>query len=283
MGNEDGPTMLPELCVVSYQVCNTETMTEGQYEQMEDLAKVDQSLTTSMEEMKRGALHPRKKTSAGASETHELPISGGLHPVREESDERVSSNGPSDNIRVENRDQTMMAQYKYKKRPKWHSGWMSQEQMKLGVRPIPVNHGGRGKKKMKPLYNQRYPINTKLNDPHTVRIGGMDVVDWRPSKASRFDIVVTETPEDRQIEDYLAIPRGQEEDIESSETEDYESIPREDEEDEENSETEDYLAIPREDEEDIESSETEDYEFVPRNDHGPGGDHAVRKNRYLRR
>merc|ERR1712146_528185 len=70
-----------------------------------------------------------------------------------------------------------------------------------------------------------------------------DVVDWRPSKASRFDIVVTETPEDRQIEDYLAIPRGQEEDIESS--------------------------------------ETEDYEFVPRNVHGPGGDHAVRKNRYL--
>merc|ERR1712146_755127 len=124
-----------------------------------------------------------------------------------------------------------------------HSGWMSQEQMKLGVRPIPVNHGGRGKKKMKPLYNQRYPINTKLNDPHTVRMGGMDVVDWRPSKASRFDVVVTETPEDRQTEDYLAIPRGQEEDIESS--------------------------------------ETEDYEFVPRNDHGPGGDHAVRKNRYL--
>jgi hypothetical protein len=260
--NEDGPTMLPELCVVSYQVCNTETMTEGQYEQMEDLAKVDQSLTTSMEEMKRGALHPRKKTSAGASETHELPISGGLHPVREESDERVSSNGPSDNIRVENRDQTMMAQYKYKKRPKWHSGWMSQEQIKLGVHPIPVNHGG--KKKMKPLYNQRYPINSKLNDPHTVRIGGMDVVEWMPSKASRFDVAIVDRPEDTQTEDYLAIPR-------------------EEEEDEQNSETEDYLALPREDEENIENSETEDYEFVPRNDHGPGGDHAVRKTRYLRR
>merc|ERR1712054_713240 len=154
--------------------------------------------------------------------------------------------------------------------------------------------------KMKPLYNQRYPINTKLNDPHTVRMGGMDVVHWMPSKASRFDVVVTETPEDRQTEDYLAIPRGQEEDVENSETEDYLAIPREDEEDEENSETEDYLAIPRgqeediessetEDylaiprgqEEDIESSETEDYEFVPRNDHGPGGDHAVRKTRYL--
>merc|ERR1712054_719601 len=78
---------------------------------------------------------------------------------------------------------------------------------------------------------------------HTVRMGGMDVVHWMPSKASRFDVVVTETPEDRQTEDYLAIPRGQEEDIESS--------------------------------------ETEDYEFVPRNDHGPGGDHAVRKTRYL--
>merc|ERR1711988_600414 len=283
--NEDGPTMLPELCVVSYQVCNTETMTEGQYEQMEDLAKVDQSLTTSMEEMKRGALHPRKKTSAGASETHELPISGGLHPVREESDERVSSNGPSDNIRVENRDQTMMAQYKYKKRPKWHSGWMSQEQMKLGVRPIPVNHGGRNghKKKMKPLYNQRYPINTKFNDPHTVRIGGMDVVEWMPSKASRFDVAIVDRPEDTQTEDYLAIPRGDEENIENSETEDYLAIPREDEEDEQNSETEDYLALPREDEENIENSETEDYEFVPRNDHGPGGDHAVRKTRYLRR
>merc|ERR1712146_817299 len=225
-----------------------------------------------------------------------------------------------------------------------HSGWMSQEQMKLGVRPIPVNHGGRGKKKMKPLYNQRYPINTKLNDPHTVRMGGMDVVHWMPSKASRFDVVVTETPEDRQTEDYefvprndhgpggghavrktrylspenfdvtivdrpedrqtedyLAIPRGDEEDEQNSETEDYLAIPREDEEDEQNSETEDYplpredeedeqnsetedyLALPREDEEDEQNSETEDYEFVPRNDHGPGGDHAVRKTRYLRR
>merc|ERR1712054_344989 len=259
--NEDSPTMLPELCVVSYQVCNTETLTEGQYEQMEGLAKLDQ---ISMEEKNQGSIHPRKKTSAGASETHEFPISGGLHPVREESDERGSSNGPSDPIQVENRDQTMMAQYKYQKRPKWHSGWMSQEQMKLGVRPIPVNHGGRGKKKMKPLYNQRYPINTKLNDPHTVRMGGMDVVHWMPSKASRFDVVVTETPEDRQTEDYLAIPRGQEEDVENSETEDYLAIPREDEEDEENSETEDYLAIPREDEEDEESSETEDYLAIPR-------------------
>merc|ERR1712054_497414 len=98
------------------------------------------------------------------------------------------------------------------------------------------------------------------------RIGGIDVVDWRPSKASRFDIVVVETPENRETEDYLALPREEEED-----------------EDEDNSETEDYLALPREDEEDEENSETEDYEFVPRNDHGPGGDHAVRKTRYLRR
>merc|ERR1712146_858375 len=167
-------------------------------------------------------------------------------------------------IRVGNRDQTIMAQYKYKQRPKWHSGWMSQEQIKLGVHPIPVNHGGQ--KKMKPLYNQKYPINAKLTDPHTVRIGGIDVVDWRPSKASRFDIVVVETPENRETEDYLALPREEEED-----------------EDEDNSETEDYLALPQEDEEDEENSETEDYEFVPRNDHGPGGDHAVRKTRYLRR
>merc|ERR1712146_403950 len=135
-----------------------------------------------------------------------------------------------------------------------------------------------------------YPINTKLNDPHTVRIGGMDVVDWRPSKASRFDIVVTETPEDRQIEDYLAIPRGQEEDIESSETEDYEFVPRNDHgpggdhavrknrylspekfdvtivDRPEDRQTEDYLAIPREDEEDEENSETEDYLAIPRED-----------------
>merc|ERR1712146_342653 len=80
----------------------------------------------------------------------------------------------------------------------------------------------------------------------------------------KFDVTIVDRPEDRQTEDYLAIPR-------------------EDEEDEENSETEDYLAIPRGQEEDIESSEIEDYEFVPRNDHGPGGDHAVRKTRYLRR
>merc|ERR1712113_665268 len=133
---------------------------------------------------------------------------------------------------------------------------MSQEQMKLGVRPIPVNHGGRGKKKMKPLYNQRYPINTKLNDPHTVRIGGMDVVEWMPSKASRFDVAIVDRPEDTQTEDYLAIPRGDEEDEQNSETEDYLAIPREDEEDEQNSETEDYLALPREDEEDEQNSET---------------------------
>merc|ERR1712137_645048 len=246
-------------------------------------------------------------------------MGGGLHPVRRQLDERVSSNGPSDPIRVGNRDETMIAQYKYKKRPKWHSGWMSQEQIKLGVHPIPVNHGG--KKKIKPLYNQRYPINSKLNDPHTVRIGGMDVVDWRPSKASRFDIVIVERPENRETGDYLALPR--EEDEKNSETEDYIplsrekfdvkvvdrpddrqtkdylALPREEEEeeedeDEENSETEDYLALPREkEEEDEENSETEDYlalpretedyEFVPRNDHGPGGDHAVRRTRYLRR
>merc|ERR550537_2155407 len=193
---------------------------------------------------------------------------GGLHPVRRQLDERISSNSESDPMRVGNRDQTMMAQYKYKKRPKWHSGWMSQEQIKLGVHPIPVNHGG--KKKMKPLYNQRYPINSKLNDPHTVRIGGMDVVDWRPSKASRFDITIVDRPENRETEDYLALPREEDEEGEV----------------EENSETEDYLTLPREEDEEDEveeNSETEDYEFVPRNDHGPGGDHAVRRTRYLRR
>jgi len=98
-----------------------------------------------------------------------------------------------------------------------------------------------------------------------------------------FDVTIVDRPEDTQTEDYLAIPRGDEEDEQNSETEDYLAIPREDEEDEQNSETEDYLALPREDEENIENSETEDYEFVPRNDHGPGGDHAVRKTRYLRR
>merc|ERR1712146_847056 len=116
------------------------------------------------------------------------------------------------------------------------SGWMSQEQMKLGVRPIPVNHGGRGKKKTKPLYNQRYPINTKLNDPHTVRIGGMDVVDWRPSKASRFDITIVDRPENRETEEYLALPREEDEEDEDAE----------------NSETEDYLALPREEDEEDE-------------------------------
>merc|ERR1712227_1070175 len=59
----------------------------------------------------------------------------------------------------------------------------------------------------------------------------------------KFDVTIVDRPEDRQTEDYLAIPRGQEEDVENS--------------------------------------ETENYEFVPRNDHGPGGDHAVRKTRYL--
>jgi hypothetical protein len=239
----DAPTMLPELCVVSYQVCNIETMTAGQNEQMEDMAKLDQSLTTSMEEMKRTSRHPRKQTSSETDKTYGLSMLGGLHPVRRQLDERISSNSESDPMRVGNRDQTMMAQYKYKKRPKWHSGWMSQEQIKLGVHPIPVNHGGQ--QKMKPLDNQKYPINAKITDPHTFRIGGIDVVDWRPSKASRFDVVIVERPE--------------------------------------NKETEDYLALPREDEEDAENSGTEDYEFVPRNDHGPGGDHAVRKTRYLRR
>merc|ERR1711901_1236 len=145
---------------------------------------------------------------------------------------------------------------------------------------------------MKPLYNQRYPINSKLNDPHTVRIGGMDVVDWRPSIASRFDVTIVDRPEDKQTEDYLALPREEDEEgevEENSETEDYLTLPREDDEeyeDEENSETEDYLALPREEDEEDEveeNSETEDYEFVPRNDHGPGGDHAVRRTRYLRR
>jgi hypothetical protein len=285
--DKDAPTILPELCVVSYQVCNTETMTEGQNEQMEDMAKLDESLTTSMEEMKRSSIHPRKKISAETGEIDGFPIPGGLHPVRRQLDERVSSNGPSDPIRVGNRDETMMAQYKYKKRPKWHSGWMSQEQIKLGVHPIPVNHGG--KKKMKPLYNQRYPINSKLNDPHTVRIGGMDVVDWRPSKASRFDIVIVERPENRETEDYLALPR--EEDEKNSEAEDYIPLSREKfdvaiVDRPEDKQTEDYLALPREEDEEDEveeNSETEDYEFVPRNDHGPGGDHAVRRTRYLRR
>merc|ERR1712066_359940 len=56
-------------------------------------------------------------------------------------------------------------------------------------------------------------------------------------------------------------------------------------EEEESSETEDYLAIPREEEEEEEeeSSETEDYLAIPRGDLGPGGDHAVRKKtRFLR-
>merc|ERR1712227_692528 len=243
--DKDAPTVLPELCVVSYQVCNTETMTEGQNEQMEDMNKLDESLTTSTEERKRSSIHPRKKISADTGEIDGFPIPGGLHPVRRQLDERVSSNGPSDPIRVGNRDETMIAQYKYKKRPKWHSGWMSQEQIKLGVHPIPVNHGG--KKKMKPLYNQRYPINSKLNDPLTVRIGGMDVVDWRPSKASRFDITIVDRPENKETEDYLALPREEDEEDEveeNSETEDYLTLPREEDEedeDEENSETEDYL------------------------------------------
>merc|ERR1711912_89474 len=116
-----------------------------------------------------------------------------------------------------------------------------------------------------------------------------------------------EDEENSETEDYLAIPRGQEEDIESSETEDYELVPRNDHgpggdhavrktrylspenfdvtivDRPEDRQTEDYLAIPRGQEEDVENSETENYEFVPRNDHGPGGDHAVRKTRYLRR
>merc|ERR1712054_364933 len=282
-----------------------ETMTEEQKEQMEDMATLDQGLPTSVEEMKRTPMHPRKQTSSETGETYGLSIPGGLHPVRRQLDERVSSNSQSDPIRVGNRDQTIMAQYRYKQRPKWHSGWMSQEQIKLGVHPIPVNHGFQ--KKMKPLYNQKYPINAKLTDPHTVRIGGIDVVDWRPSKASRFDIVVVETPENSETEDYLALPREDEEDEENSETEDYEFVPRNDHgpggdhavrktrylspenfdvtivDRPEDRQTEDYLAIPRGQEEDVENSETENYEFVPRNDHGPGGDHAVRKTRYLRR
>jgi len=142
---------------------------------------------------------------------------------------------------------------------------------------------------MKPLYNQRYPINSKLNDPHTVRIGGMDVVDWRPSKASRFDITIVDRPENRETEDYLALPR--EEDEKNSEAEDYIPLSREKfdvtiVDRPEDKQTEDYLALPREEDEEDEveeNSETEDYEFVPRNDHGPGGDHAVRRTRYLRR
>merc|ERR1712146_78948 len=99
----------------------------------EDMATLDQSLPTSVEEMKRTPMHPRKQTSSETDETYGLSIPGGLHPVRRQLDERVSSNSQSDPIRVGNRDQTIMVQYRYKQRPKWHSGWMSQEQIKLGV------------------------------------------------------------------------------------------------------------------------------------------------------
>merc|ERR1712146_437732 len=120
----------------------------------------------------------------------------------------------------------------------------------------------------------------------------MGVVDYIPLSREKFDVAIVDRPEDKQTEDYLALPREEDEEgevEENSETEDYLTLPREEDEedgDEENSETEDYLALPREEDEEDEveeNSETEDYEFVPRNDHGPGGDHAVRRTRYFRR
>merc|ERR1711988_1777470 len=94
--------------------------------------------------------------------------------------------------------------------------------------------------------------------------------DYIPLSREKFDVAIVDRPEDKQTEDYLALPREEDEEGEV----------------EENSETEDYLALPREEDEEDEveeNSETEDHEFVPRNDHGPGGDHAVRRTRYLRR
>merc|ERR1711918_177911 len=188
-------------------------------------------------------------------------------------------------------------QYRSRKRPKWHyGGWMTPEQIKLGVHPIPVNHGGRNSKKkmnprMNPLFNERYPVNTNFRQMDN-EMDKTDVINWGHAK---FDVVVVDQPGDLETEmalDFpyfsssrLAFPRVEEE--ESSETEDYLAIPRGDLgpggdhavrkktrflrslsptglEEEESSETEDYLAIPREEEEEEESSETEDYLAIPR-------------------
>ena len=284
--DENAPILLQELCIVSYQTCTIDSMNNEQKEQKEDVMRMDQNRLANMEEHKRTNHHPRRtQTSIETGERRGgMYGPGGSHAVRK----------------------VQQDQYRSRKRPKWHyGGWMTPEQIKLGVHPIPVNHGNRNSKKkmnprMNPLFNERYPVNTNFRQMDN-EMDKTDVINWGLAK---FDVVVLDHPgdletemnwyppffyssrlafprveeeESSETEDYLALPREEEE--ESSETEDYLALPREEE--EESSETEDYLALPREEEE--ESSETEDYLALPGEDHGPGGDHAVRKKtRFLR-
>merc|ERR1711916_349732 len=108
------------------------------------------------------------------------------------------------------------------KRPKWHMhSWMVPERIKLGVHPIPVNHGGKkGKMQIKSSYKERYPSNTNFavderypvntNMPvemQSEQTDGIDIINWMPAQASRFDVAIVDRPEYLETDMYLALPR----------------------------------------------------------------------------
>jgi len=265
--DNNAPMALPELCVVSYQTCKIDSMHDEQKEQMEEMMHMDESQVTTMEEKKSPYNHPRKKNTG-----------------KEEKE----------NINMKNT--LMMPQYKSQKRPKWHMhSWMVPERIKLGVHPIPVNHGGKkGKMQIKSSYKERYPSNTNfavderypvntnfavderypVNSDMPVEMqseqtDGIDIINWMPAQASRFDVAIVDRPEYLETDMYLALPR-----ISSSRSAN------------EDLETDMYLALPR-----ISSSrsanphkeEKEKLNIFEGPGLGPGGDRPVgRKTRYLR-
>merc|ERR1712151_1171172 len=96
-----------------------------------------------------------------------------------------------------------------------------------------------------------------------------------------------------ESEDYLALPREEEQNEDANEMEDRETEDRElgpggvhangSAEENMDSGTEDYLALPRGEEEEENEMDTESEEYThPRGELGPGGEHANRKRRFLR-
>merc|ERR1711916_234471 len=159
----------------------------------EEMMHMDESQVTTMEEKKSPYNHPRKKNTG-----------------KEEKE----------NINMKNT--LMMPQYKSQKRPKWHMhSWMVPERIKLGVHPIPVNHGGKkGKMQIKSSYKERYPSNTNfavderypVNSDMPVEMqseqtDGIDIINWMPAQASRFDVAIVDRPEYLETDMYLALPR----------------------------------------------------------------------------
>jgi hypothetical protein len=273
--DKDAPMMLPELCIVSYQSCNTETMSDEQKEQMVLDERMMHEADADIETKSSGVKRPKK-------EPHPMKMygPGGSHANRKLEEEPRNPHGPGGDHANRKR------QLKTTVRPRYHESWYvglitpgpemepssssipnpNQDKIKYGVHPIPVNHGGKnkGKKKMTTTTDGRYPV------PSHSKVFDADVVNWSPVKAGRFqneafkfDVAIVQTNQK-----YLALPREEEEDTES---EDYLAIPRGEEEEE--TESEDYLTLPREEEQNEDANEMEDRETEDR-ELGPGGVHA---------